>query len=165
MMKKKNAHNTKGKIVSAAWQLFYQQGYDDTTVEEIVEASGTSRGSFYHYFDGKDALLSSLSYLFDEKYDELAETMDASLTPVEKLIFMNQELFLMIDNTVSVDLLSQLFATQLITSGEKHMMSPSRTYYKLLRQVVSEGKHAWLFQGRVLCQRHHKSLCHVRTQA
>lgn len=95
-MKKKNARNTKGKIVSAAWQLFYQQGYDDTTVEEIVEASGTSRGSFYHYFDGKDALLSSLSYLFDEKYDELAETMDASLTPVEKLIFMNQELFLMI---------------------------------------------------------------------
>lgn len=146
MMKKKNARNTKGKIVSAAWQLFYQQGYDDTTVEEIVEASGTSRGSFYHYFDGKDALLSSLSYLFDEKYDELAETMDASLTPVEKLIFMNQELFLMIDNTVSVDLLSQLFATQLITSGEKHMMSPSRTYYKLLRQVVSEGKQLGFFK-------------------
>ena len=130
-MKKKNARNTKGKIVSAAWQLFYQQGYDDTTVEEIVEASGTSRGSYYRYFD--------------EKYDELAETMNASLTPVEKLIFMNQELFLMIDNTVSVDLLSQLFATQLITSGEKHMMSPNRTYYKLLRQVVSEGKQLGFF--------------------
>ena len=75
-MKKKNAKNTKGKIVSAAWKLFYEQGYDNTTVEEIVEASGTSRGSFYHYFEGKDALLSSLSYLFDEKYDELSETMD-----------------------------------------------------------------------------------------
>ena len=58
-MKKKNAKNTKGKIVSAAWKLFYEQGYDNTTVEEIVEASGTSRGSFYHYFEGKDALLSS----------------------------------------------------------------------------------------------------------
>ena len=145
-MKKKNSRNTKGKIVSAAWQLFYKQGYDDTTVEEIVEASGTSRGSFYHYFDGKDALLSSLSYLFDEKYDELAETMDDSLSPVEKLIFMNQELFLMIDNTVSVDLLSQLFATQLITSGEKHMMNPNRTYYKMIRQMVSEGKEHGIFK-------------------
>lgn len=95
-MKKKNAKNTKGKIVSAAWQLFYEQGYDNTTVEEIVEASGTSRGSFYHYFDGKDALLSSLSYLFDEKYDELTETMNPALSPIEKLILMNQELFLMI---------------------------------------------------------------------
>ena len=145
-MKKKNAKNTKGKIVSAAWQLFYEQGYDNTTVEEIVEASGTSRGSFYHYFDGKDALLSSLSYLFDEKYDELTETMNPALSPIEKLILMNQELFLMIDNTVSVDLLSQLFATQLITSGEKHMMSPNRTYYKLLRQVISEGKQSGVFQ-------------------
>ncbi len=145
-MKKKNSKNTKGKIVAAAWQLFYEQGYDNTTVEEIVEESGTSRGSFYHYFDGKDALLSSLSYLFDEKYDELIDTMDPKLTPAEKLIYMNQELFLMIDNTVSVELLSQLFATQLITSGERHMMNPSRTYYKLLRQIVTEGKQSSFFK-------------------
>ena len=70
-MAKKNSRNTKGRIIQAAWQLFYQQGYDDTTVEEIIEASGTSRGSFYHYFEGKDALLSSVSFLFDEKYEEL----------------------------------------------------------------------------------------------
>ena len=117
-MKKKNSRNTKGKIVSAAWQLFYRQGYDDTTIDEIVEASGTSRGSFYHYFEGKDALLSSLSYLFDEKYEELMETMDTNLSPIEKLIFLNQELFGMIENTVSVDLLCQLFSSQLITKGE-----------------------------------------------
>ena len=147
-MKKKNSKNTKGKIVSAAWQLFYEQGYDNTTVEEIVEASGTSRGSFYHYFDGKAALLSSLSYLFDEKYDELAESMNPDLSPIEKLNLMNQELFLMIDNTVSVDLLSQLFATQLITNGERHMMSPNRTYYKLLRQVISEGKQNGTFREK-----------------
>ena len=67
-MSRKNSKNTKGRIVAAAWQLFYQQGYDDTTIDEIVEASGTSKGSFYHYFDSKDALLTSLSYLFDEKY-------------------------------------------------------------------------------------------------
>lgn len=145
-MKKKNSKNTKGKIVSAAWQLFYEQGYDNTTVEEIVDASGTSRGSFYHYFGGKAALLSSLSYLFDEKYDELAESMNPDLSPIEKLNLMNQELFLMIDNTVSVDLLSQLFATQLITNGERHMMSPNRTYYKLLRQVISEGKQNGTFR-------------------
>ena len=145
-MKKKNSKNTKGKIVSAAWQLLYEQGYDNTTVEEIVDASGTSRGSFYHYFDGKAALLSSLSYLFDEKYDELAESMNPDLSPIEKLNLMNQELFLMIDNTVSVDLLSQLFATQLITNGERHMMSPNRTYYKLLRQVISEGKQNGTFR-------------------
>ena len=69
-MAKKKARNTRGRIVSAAWKLFYEQGYEDTTIEEIIELSQTSKGSFYHYFDGKDALLSTLSLLFDEKYEE-----------------------------------------------------------------------------------------------
>ena len=69
-MGRKNTRNTKGRIVSAAWKLFYEQGYEDTTIEDIVWESGTSKGSFYHYFDSKDALLSSLAYLFDEKYEE-----------------------------------------------------------------------------------------------
>ena len=146
VMKKKNARNTKSKIVSAAWKLFYEQGYDDTTIDEIVAESGTSKGSFYHYFEGKDALLSSLSYLFDEKYEELTETMDPALSPVDKLIFLNQELFLMIENTVSVDLLCQLFSSQLITKGEKHLLDTGRTYYKLLRQIAAEGKENGVFR-------------------
>ena len=145
-MKKKNSRNTKGKIVSAAWQLFYRQGYDDTTIDEIVEASGTSRGSFYHYFEGKDDLLSSLSYLFDEKYEELMETMDMSLSPIDKLIFLNQELFSMIENSVSVDLLCQLFSSQLITKGERHLLNTNRTYYKLLRQITIEGQEQGYFK-------------------
>ena len=146
---KKNSRNTKGKIVSAAWKLFYQQGYDDTTVEEIVEVSGTSRGSFYHYFEGKDALLSSLSYLFDDKYAELEKELDPSLTPIDKLKFLNQELFLLIENTVSVELLSRLFATQLTTSGERHMLNTNRTYYKLLRQITIEGKEQGIFKDEL----------------
>lgn len=145
-MKKKNSRNTKGKIVSAAWQLFYQQGYDDTTIEEIVEVSGTSKGSFYHYFEGKDALLSSLSYLFDEKYEELVETMDPNLSPIDKLIYLNQELFLMIENTVSIDLLCQLFSSQLVTKGDRHLLDTNRTYYKLLRQITLDGKQQGLFR-------------------
>ena len=29
-MPKKNSRNTKGKIISAAWKLFYENGYDGT---------------------------------------------------------------------------------------------------------------------------------------
>ena len=42
-MAKKNLKKTKSKIVSAAWKLFYEQGYEDTTIEEIIEESGTSK--------------------------------------------------------------------------------------------------------------------------
>ena len=66
-MPRKNARNTRSRIVSAAWELFYENGYDSTTVDDIVDRSETSKGSFYHYFASKDALLSSLSTVFDEK--------------------------------------------------------------------------------------------------
>lgn len=139
MSKKKN-RNTKGKIITAAWDLFYEQGYEDTTVEEIIDKSGTSKGSFYHYFEGKDALLGSLSYIFDEEYEKLQEEMDENMNSFDKLLYLNNKLFLMIEERIDMDLLTRLYSTQLITKGEKHLLDNKRVYYKLLRKIVSEGQ-------------------------
>ena len=146
-MPRKNTRNTKGRIISAAWKLFYEQGYEDTTVEDIVFESETSKGSFYHYFDGKDALLGTLAYVFDEKYEELKETMDPALGAVEKLVYLNHELFAMIDGGVSMDLLARLLSTQLLARGEKHLLDRNRTYFKLLRQIITEGQQAGQLRG------------------
>lgn len=139
-MAKKTGKKTKGKIVTAAWKLFYEQGYEDTTIEEIIAESGTSKGSFYHYFEGKDALLGSLSYMFDEKYEELKEQLTPDMNSYEILLYLNKELFLMIENTVDFDLLCRLLATQLTTKGEKHLLDHNRVYYKLLRKIIVEGQ-------------------------
>ena len=40
--------NVKRRIVDAAWELFYEKGYDDTTVDDIIRLSETSKGSFYY---------------------------------------------------------------------------------------------------------------------
>lgn len=139
-MSKKNSRNTRGRIIEAAWKLFYRYGYDDTTVDEIIRESGTSRGSFYHYFEGKDALLSSLSYLFDEKYEELMDELDPNMDSFDQLMFLNRELFAMIENSVSLDLLARLYSSQLVTRGDKHLLEHNRTYYKLLRQIIQRGQ-------------------------
>lgn len=139
-MSRKNSRNTKGRIISAAWKLFYEQGYENTTVEDIVFESETSKGSFYHYFDGKDALLGTLSNVFDEKYQELMETMDPDRDTVETLVYLNHELFAMIEEQVSLELLTRLLSTQLLARGEKHLLDRSRVYFRLLRRIVTEGQ-------------------------
>lgn len=139
-MAKKNAQNTRARIVEAAWQLFYEQGYEDTTVEEIIETSRTSKGSFYHYFGGKDALLSTLSDLFDQKYLDLQEKMDPDMPAMDKLLYLNGELFRMIENSVSLDLLARLLSTQLVTNGQRHLLDHKRVYYRLLRRIIAEGQ-------------------------
>lgn len=139
-MVRKAGRNTKARIVAAAWKLFYEQGYEDTTVEDIVFESETSKGSFYHYFDGKDALLESLSVLFDEKYEELRPQLDPEADAVDTLAFLNREVFGMIDNSVSMELLARLLSSQLVTRGEKHLLDRSRTYFKLLYQIIRTGQ-------------------------
>ena len=138
MPKKTNA--TKSKIVNAAWNLFYENGYENTTVDEIIARSGTSKGSFYHYFNSKDSLLSSLSYVFDEKYKELEPNLTKEQTCFEKLMYLNQEMFKMIENKVDINLLSGLLSTQLVTKGEKNLLDYNRYYYKLIRKIVEEGQ-------------------------
>ena len=146
-MARKNGRNTKGRIISAAWKLFYEQGYENTTVEDIVFESETSKGSFYHYFEGKDALLGTLAYVFDEKYEQLQEEMDPALGAMEKLVYLNRELFAMIDDSVSIDLLTRLLSTQLLAKGEKHLLDRNRTYFKLLRRIISEGQKSGQLRG------------------
>ena len=141
-MSKKVTPSTKKKIVSAAWHLFYEQGYDNTTVDDIVYESGTSKGSFYHYFNSKNALLSSLSYLFDDKYEELTDTLTPDMTCMDKLLYLNRELFRLIEDTIAIDLLAQLLSSQLITRSEKHLLDRNRTYYKLMRTIFQEGQNA-----------------------
>ena len=138
-MAKKNSRNTKGRIISAAWKLFYEQGYEETTVEDIVFESGTSKGSFYHYFDGKDALMGTLAYVLDEKYEELKPTLDPEREAIETLVYINHELYAMIESSVSIDLLTRLLSTQLLARGEKHLLDRNRVYFRLLRQIVRQG--------------------------
>ncbi|MBR5826752.1 MAG: TetR/AcrR family transcriptional regulator [Clostridia bacterium] len=139
-MPKKNGRNTKSRIVSAAWKLFYDNGYDNTTIEDIVYESGTSKGSFYHYFESKDALLGSLAYLFDEKYEELEDDINTSDSCIEALLFLNRKLFEMVENTIDLELMKRLYSTQLITKNEKQLLDHNRVYYRLLRKIVVAGQ-------------------------
>ncbi len=148
-MSKKNEKNTKGKIINAAWDLFYEQGYEDTTVEEIIEKSKTSKGSFYHYFEGKDALLGSLSYIFDEEYERLQSSLPPDMSSLEKLLYLNSELFAVIEDRIDIDLLTRLYSTQLVTRGEKHLLDSKRLYYKLLKKIVSDGQKNGEFTGEM----------------
>ena len=51
----------KQEFLDVAQRLFYEQGYDQTSVESIIAAVGVSKGTFYHYFKSKEDLLDALA--------------------------------------------------------------------------------------------------------
>ena len=131
--------NVKRRIVDAAWELFYEKGYDDTTVDDIIRLSDTSKGSFYYYFSGKDALLDTLSTILDEYYANLEEELDENMNSFDKLMFLNYKSHLFMETKIDVTLLASLYSTQLIAKGERNLLDQKRTYYRLISRIVEEG--------------------------
>ncbi len=48
--------NTKDYILFESFRLFLEKGYDKVSMNELVKASGMSKGAFYHYFTSKEEL-------------------------------------------------------------------------------------------------------------
>lgn len=49
-------HQSKTRFLQAALHVIRAKGYTATTVEDVCEAAGLTKGSFFHHFDGKEAL-------------------------------------------------------------------------------------------------------------
>lgn len=139
--------STKARIVKSAWNLFYKNGYEQTTVEEIIAASKTSKGTFYHYFKGKEALLNSLSYLFDEKYEELVPLIDDNMSCRDKLLYLNHELFDMIEHSIDIKLLASLYSSQLITKDKKSLSDKKRFYFQWITEIIEAGLESGEFKN------------------
>ncbi|MCR8631432.1 FAD-dependent oxidoreductase [Paenibacillus radicis (ex Xue et al. 2023)] len=48
-------------MIEVALQLFMARGYEQVSVDDIISATNTSKGTFYHYFKGKDEILREVS--------------------------------------------------------------------------------------------------------
>ena len=84
--------------------------------------------------------MSSLSLLFDEKYEELKETIPDDMNSFEKLIYLNQGLFEMIESRIALDLLAKLYSMQLVSSTDRYLLDYNRVYYRLIRKIIAEGQ-------------------------
>ncbi len=47
-------------VIETALQLFTEKGFENVSVDEIITATGTSKGTFYHYFDSKDDIVAEI---------------------------------------------------------------------------------------------------------
>ncbi|MFB4281129.1 TetR/AcrR family transcriptional regulator [Nonomuraea sp. MTCD27] len=51
---------TRDRVLTIATRLFAERGYDDTSIETVLQESGLSRGALYHHYAGKEALFEAV---------------------------------------------------------------------------------------------------------
>jgi AcrR family transcriptional regulator len=84
-----------GELLDAALRVFAKQGYRKTRLDDIADEAGVTKGTIYHYFDTKEALLLRVV----EHYQSLAfgrvedVLRDATLTAASRLRLLVQRTF------------------------------------------------------------------------
>jgi TetR/AcrR family transcriptional repressor of nem operon len=59
--------NVREKLIAGGAECFHSQGYKGTTIEDIAEASGVFKGSFYNHFKSKEALAIEVIFQYERK--------------------------------------------------------------------------------------------------
>jgi AcrR family transcriptional regulator len=77
---------TKQRIVAAAVELFAEQGFDATSVNQVVQRADVAKGALYHHFASKDDLLYEVyRELVDRQLSGMQEILAAGLAAAETL--------------------------------------------------------------------------------
>jgi TetR/AcrR family transcriptional repressor of nem operon len=81
-------HESKTKLLDAALQVIRAKGYSATRVEDVCEAAGLTKGSFFHHFESKEALALAAANYWIEGTSALfaAAPYHAHADPLDRLL-------------------------------------------------------------------------------
>ena len=63
-----NKKDNRERILATAFNLFFNKGYKEVTMSDLVKESGLSKGAFYHYFNSKEELYNHSMEVFIDGY-------------------------------------------------------------------------------------------------
>jgi AcrR family transcriptional regulator len=105
------------RLLESAKILFSQKGYYATSVEDIVESAGFSKGTFYFYFKSKEELFKSL---VEEMHLNIAKRLENFLErelPLEDALIEHAKVFL--EDIYQNRHIAQIFLFQLVGTNEE----------------------------------------------
>ena len=78
------------QVLDTAERLFFEKGYDRTSIQDILDALSMSKGGFYHYFDAKETVLREICQRrWTGRYEALqVELSQSRRSPTDKLNLM-----------------------------------------------------------------------------
>ena len=134
------AKNTREKIVNTAWKLFYEKGFGETTINDILREADISKGTFYYYFRSKDDLLSTLSEILDREYERLESEEPEGIGCIDKLIWLNYEVHSYMEKTMDYRLIAYLYSAQIVKESFSALLNRNRYYYRYVERIMDEGR-------------------------
>ena len=136
--RERKKRETRQRLMTAALQLFRERGYDDTTVEQIAEAADVAKGTFFNYFETKEAILPALAeWRLRLLEDVLLPERGAPASPVARI---KMALDLVIEDPLAQPVLTRRMFVALMPHGQGRGVQPGRALARLLANQVRQAQ-------------------------
>lgn len=144
-MKGEKGEKRKQELLQIAYRLFLSKGYEETSVDEIIEEAQIAKGTFYYHFKSKEALLEALiNKMITEKVEQAKKILSAPMPAPEKTVAIITSLR---PEQTEMDIQNALHEKENVVIHEKISKRVIDEAVPILCEVVSEG----ISQGILQC--------------
>lgn len=138
----------KDKLTEHSIRLFEKKGFKETSIQDIVDSIGVTKGTFYYYFSSKEELLMDINlgyinYLLEKQREILADNRSCK----EKLL---EIVYLLIGNIKTQGYAAKIFFREMKNLNEERLslIVPKRDEFRLnVEKILIDGIEKGEFRG------------------
>lgn len=137
--RKLQAADTKRRIYESAVELMRTRGLNNFSVDDIVEAAGVSKGTFYVHYKSKFSLIADYISTVDIDYEEFFNSIPTDVTPSKMLLLITTKITDVL-NGIGFDVIRTVYEALLKKAdGTETMLSHNRRLYQIYRHIIMQG--------------------------
>ncbi len=133
----------KKELLHIAYKLFMTKGYENTSVDEIIAEAKIAKGTYYYYFESKEATLEKvIEMMIEEECKKANEILQSNLSVQEKILGI---IISMRPNTEELKIQEAINIPENIVMHQKINKKIIEVITPLLTEVIEEGKKQNIF--------------------
>ncbi|MBQ6512070.1 TetR/AcrR family transcriptional regulator [Methanobrevibacter sp.] len=134
----------KKELLNIAYDMFLTQGYENTSVDEIIEKAQIAKGTYYYYFQSKEQMLEEVIDMMIDSEAEMAEQIISTDIPVpQKIVGIIAS---MKPTEVEQPVKNALFQPENVLMHYKVRQKLINVLTPLLSEVIYEGVNGGIFE-------------------
>ncbi|MFC7364181.1 MULTISPECIES: TetR/AcrR family transcriptional regulator [Bhargavaea] len=147
------AEQTKQRLFDTALELFKKKGFDNVSVDEIVQKSNSSKGAFYGHFKSKYGIFIEKFKEIDSFYEEFVLTIPEEAAFKEKILLLFEGQMDHLENVLGKDLMRTVYMSGLNDTDENFFANSDRSLYRIIRGLIGEAIERGELQGDIDIQK------------
>lgn len=139
--RKHNSLETRKKLFYSAVKLFDEFGYNNVTIDDIVQEAKTSKGAFYFHFKSKESVIIEAIREVDSQYEEWYDALVNDIDPKEQLLLFANRI-LTYAESLGVIVEKVLYASEISSDNEeKRLLSDeTRSIFTIFSKIIERGQ-------------------------